>query len=265
MDDRDDTRFRERHPKLEAAGERIEDLSEKLEERVEAAQEFLHDLITDVKPKLRGWLHLWTVPVVLIAGLTLTVLAPTPLARAGAAVYTFTSLLLFGVSAVYHRGNGWWDRRTHLRLKKLDHANIYLLISGSTTPFALLLLEGTPRALLLSLMWGGTIAGVLLKIFWERMPRSLSTLFYVGLGWLPVGFIGYFADGAAEYGGTGSAAISLIAVGGLLYTVGGVIYGLKRPNTWPLTFGFHEYFHLFTVLAFVCHYIAVSLVSYAAA
>ena len=236
----------------------------KVSEALEPARERIHDLIEDTKPRWRGWLHLFTVPVVLIAGLTLTVLAPTPLSRLGAAIYTFTSLVLFGVSAIYHRGNGFWDRPTHLLLKRLDHANIYLLIGGSTTPFALLLLDSTPRTLLLSTMWAGCTVGVILKAFWTSFPRWLSTVFYMVLGWLPLAFIGEFAKASVEIGGMGIAALTLIATGGLFYTVGGVIYGLKRPNPWPNTFGYHEVFHLLTILAFICHYTAVSFVSYSA-
>lgn len=242
------------------AGERLDALGDHLEERVEAAQEFLHDLIEEVKPRLRGWIHLATVPVVLIAGLVLTVLAPTVVSRSGAAVFTFTAVLLFGVSAVYHRGNGVWDRRTHLFLRRADHSNIYLLIGGSTTPFALTLLEHPERTLLLSLMWAGVTAGVVLKIFWVSMPRKLSTAFYIGLGWLPICFADSFAEGAQRLGIQGTLALTLIALGGVLYTIGGVIYGLKRPNPWPLTFGWHEAFHLFTVLACLAHFSAVALV-----
>lgn len=261
MTPRSDQDLRDRAADLkDAASERFDDLSEAFDDRLEAAQERIHDLIEDVKPKLRGWLHLVTLPVVLIAGLTLTSLAPTVSGRVGAAVYTFTAVLLFGVSAVYHRGNGWWDRRTHLFLKHLDHSNIFFLVAGSTTPFALLLLEGAPRVILLSLMGSIAILGTVLKFAWESFPRWLSTLFYLAMGWLPVGFIGEFMEGAQYMGGAGVAVLSLIAGGGILYTLGGVIYGLKRPNPWPTVWGFHENFHLFTVLAFICHYIAVSLV-----
>lgn len=251
-------------PRIEAAGEKLDEFGDRLEDRVEAAQDFLHDLITDAKPKLRGWLHLATVPIVLVAGLTLTVLAPTVAGRAGAAIYTFTALLLFGVSAVYHRGNGWWNRSTHSRLKRLDHANIFFLILGSTTPFALLLLEGTPRILLLSIMGGTAVAGAALKFFWTAFPRWLSTVFYLVMGWIPVAFMGKFIEGAAHTGMAGPVALSLIAAGGLLYTLGAAVYGFKRPNPWPLTFGWHEVFHLFTVIAFFCHYIAVFIVCFAA-
>lgn len=232
------------------------------EDLVETSREFLHDLITDAKPKLRGWLHVATVPVVLIAGLMLTALAPTAGARLGAAIYTFTALLLFSVSAVYHRGNGWWPRRTHLMLARLDHSNIFLLIGGSITPFAIILLDGLPRILLLTIMWIGVLVGVLLKVCWASMPRKVSTSLYIGLGWTPIAFIGEFAEGLEPLAGRGAFALTLIAVGGLLYTVGGLIYGFKALNTWPKVWGFHEWFHLCTVTAFICHYSAIALVSF---
>ncbi len=226
-----------------------------LQERVEGALE-------DAKPKLRGWLHAGTVPVALAAGIVLVALSPTAATRLASAVFALSALLLFTVSAVYHRGH--WSPRTHAHLKRFDHSNIFVLIAGSCTPFAVLLLDGADRWWMLGISWGGALAGVAMKLFWLRHPRWLSAPIYIALGWAPVFFFGGFVDGAMAYGRSlGIAVITLVVVGGALYTLGGVVYGTKRPDPNPRWFGFHEVFHTFTILAFLSHYVGVSLATYA--
>jgi hemolysin III len=234
-----------------------------LHERVDGATEAIHDKIAEVKPRLRGWLHLATAPLTLAAGIVLIVLSPDATTRVGSAVFAASALVLFTVSAVYHRGT--WSPGTHSMLKRFDHSNIFVLIAGSCTPFALLLLDGRDRWVMLAVCWGGALAGVLMKVFWKGAPRWLSAPIYIALGWAPVFFFGDFTTGAmARYGaGTGTAVIVLIAVGGGLYTIGGLVYGTKRPNPWPHWFGFHEVFHTFTILAFASHYVGVSVATYA--
>jgi hemolysin III len=139
-----------------------------------------------------------------------------------------------------------------------------LLIAGSYTPFALLLLNGTPRVVLLVLVWTGAALGVAFRIFWTDAPRWLYVPICMALGWAAVFFLPAFLSGATALGvGIGIAVITLICVGGALYTVGGVVYGFRRPDPWPRWFGFHEIFHSFTVLAFVAHYAGVSIATYA--
>ncbi|MCW2832229.1 MAG: hemolysin family protein [Nocardioides sp.] len=222
----------------------------------------VEDAIAEAKPRLRGWLHLAVAPLALLAGVVLVALSPDGVTRTGSAVFAGTALLLFAVSAIYHRGN--WSPTAHARLRSFDHSNIFLLIAGSCTPFALLLLEGRERWTMLTIVWGGAIAGVLMKLLWTGAPRWLSAPIYIALGWAPVFFFGDFVTGAMErYGaGTGTVVITLVAVGGAFYTIGGVIYGMKRPNPWPQWFGFHEVFHTFTILAFVSHYVGVSVATY---
>jgi hemolysin III len=210
-----------------------------------------------VKPRLRGWLHAVTFPAVLIAGILLVALGPTLSARLAAAIYAVTSALLFGVSALYHRGH--WSARADAVLRRFDHANIYLIIAGTYTPFALLALHGTARTVVLSVIWSGAVAGVLFRIVWVRAPRWLYTALYVGLGWVAAAFMPQLLDGA------GPAALTLVCAGGLLYSAGGLVYGLRRPDPSPRWFGFHEVFHAFTVAAYVAQYIAVSFVVYRAA
>ena len=229
----------------------------RLDEVVDRAQ----DKLAEVKPKLRGWLHLGTAPLTLAAGIVLIVLSPTPTTRIGSAMFTATALILFTVSAIYHRGT--WSPRTWNFLRRFDHSNIFLLIAGSYTPFALMFLEGSARALLLSIVWTGAILGVVFRVFWTDAPRWLYVPIYIALGWAAVFFIPQFADGADRFDpAIAIAVLVLVAAGGILYTIGGVVYGLKRPNPFPRWFGFHEVFHSFTVLAFATHYVGVSLATY---
>ncbi|HEX2317060.1 MAG TPA: hemolysin III family protein [Thermomonospora sp.] len=214
------------------------------------------ELAQAVKPKLRGWLHLGTFPVALVAGMLLVALGPTLAARLCAAVYALTSALLFGVSAAYHRGR--WSARAAERLRRFDHANIYLIIAGTYTPFAYLILEGGARAVVLSVVWAGAAAGVLFRVLWVGAPRWLYTALYIGLGWVAAFFVPQFLEG------TGLAVAGLVILGGVLYSAGGLVYGLRRPDPSPRWFGFHEVFHALTVAAYVLQYIAVSVVVYRA-
>jgi hemolysin III len=207
----------------------------------------------EVKPHLRGWLHAATTPLALAAGIVLIVLSPTLTTRVGSAVFAFTALLLFTVSAIYHRGH--WSQRTWAFLRRFDHSNIYLLIAGSYTPFTLILLEGSARVWLLVIVWSGAAVGVAFRIFWIDAPRWVYTPIYFALGWVAI----FYAN---DFSKAGAAVITLIAVGGGLYTLGGLVYGLRRPNPFPTWFGFHEVFHTFTILAFVCHYVAASIATY---
>ncbi|CAI9409960.1 PAQR family membrane homeostasis protein TrhA [Nocardioides sp. T2.26MG-1] len=221
----------------------------------------LHDKVADLKPKLRGWLHLGVAPLTLAAGIVLVALSPTTSTRIGSAVFTGSALVLFSVSAIYHTGT--WSPRTWAFLRRFDHSNIFLLIAGSYTPFSLILLEGTQRAVLLTTIWSCAILGVLFRVFWTDAPRWLYVPIYIAMGWAAVFFMPSFLHGAEELGmGVGVAIFVMLLVGGALYTLGGVVYGFKRPDPWPRWFGFHEVFHTFTILAFVSHYVGVSLATY---
>jgi hemolysin III len=224
---------------------------------VERASEAVGEAVAVAKPKFRGWLHTVTSPVALAAGIVLIILAPTGPATAAAAAYAITSFVLFTTSAIYHRGT--WSPIAEGRLKRLDHANIFLLIAGSYTPFAVLALHDDTRVAVLSAVWGAALVGVAFRVFWVGAPRWLYTALYIGLGWAAGLFLPQLIHGA------GVAAFVLIISGGLLYTLGGIVYGLKRPNPSPKWFGFHEIFHACTVAAFACQYIAASFVVYRAA
>ena len=234
---------------------------DRVDSAVERASELMSDKLAEVKPKLRGWLHAGTAPVALIAGIVLIAVSPTSSTRLGSAVFILSALLVFTVSAIYHRGT--WSPRTWAFLRRFDHANIFVLIAGTYTPYALLFLEGSARTTLLVVVWIAAFAGVIFRVFWVDAPRWLYTPMYLGLGWAAVFFIPQFVDGADRFSsGIAIATLVLVAAGGLLYTVGGVVYGLKRPNPSPRWFGFHEVFHSFTVLAFAAHYVGISLATY---
>jgi hemolysin III len=210
-----------------------------------------------VKPRLRGWLHAGTFPLAVAAGLVLVVLAPAGRARASAAVFAVTAALLFGVSALYHRGR--WGPRTAGILKRVDHANIFLIIAGTYTPFTVLLLPPGPGRTLLILVWGGAVAGVLFRVCWVGAPRWLYVPAYVAMGWAAVVYLPQFLAGG------GVAVLVLVVAGGVIYSLGGLVYGLRRPNPSPRWFGFHEVFHALTVVAFTVHYVGVSIAVYSSA
>lgn len=204
-----------------------------------------------VKPRLRGWIHLGSFPLAVLAGAVLVALAPTTTTRVATAVFAVSAALLFGVSALYHRGT--WSPRVERVLKRLDHSNIFLIIAGTYTPFAVLLLEDGPARLLLSVIWVGALVGIAFRVFWVGAPRWLYVPAYIAMGWVAVAFLPEFLDGG------GPVILALVVLGGVLYTLGAVVYGLKRPDPSPRWFGFHEIFHVLTVFAFIAHVVAVSL------
>ncbi len=209
------------------------------------------------KPLMRGWLHLGTAPLALVAGLFLVAFAPTLAGRVSMAVFTLTAVMLFGTSAVYHRGN--WSDRTTAVLRRMDHANIFLIIAGTYTPLTVLLLDGSERVWVLAMVWGGALLGLLFRVLWLGAPRWMYVPIYLALGWVAIGFIGPF------YQAGGAAVVTLVIVGGLCYTVGAIIYGTKWPRGSTRYFGFHEIFHSLTIAGFVCHFIAASIAAFNAA
>jgi hemolysin III len=231
----------------------VRDAAERAAELTAAAEQVMRDKMAEVKPKLRGWLHASFSPLTLAAGIVLICLSPTVATRVGSALFAGSALLLFTVSAIYHRGT--WSPRAWAFLRRFDHANIFLLIAGSYTPFAITLLHGSARIGLLSIVWSGALLGVVFKMWWPDAPRWLSTPVYIALGWAAVFY-------ASDLSSGGAAVITLVAVGGGLYTLGGIVYGLKKPDPFPTWFGFHEIFHTLTIAAFVCQYIAASIATY---
>ncbi len=210
------------------------------------------DAAVEVRPTWRGWIHAGTFPVAIVTGVVLILLAQGAPAKWAAAVFMVTSLLLFGNSALYHRFD--WGPKTKAVLKRIDHANILLLIAGTYTPLAVLALPPQKGLVLLIVVWSGTVLGILFRVFWINAPRWLYVALYLALGWAAVMYMGDLLQANV-------AMMVLVCIGGLLYTVGAIIYAVKKPNPWPGHFGFHEIFHVCTVLAFLCHWTACLLIS----
>ncbi len=207
------------------------------------------------KPRLRGWLHLGMAPIMQVACLTLLVVTDSLHARIGVAIYLLGATLLFGTSAVYHRGH--WTTRSEAVLRRMDHANIFVFIAATYTPLALTMLDAPTATLLLAIVWGVAAAGITFKLTWMTAPRWLYTALYVAMGWAAVAWLpAFWMTG-------GPAVVLLLLAGGLIYTFGAVVYARKAPNPSPTWFGFHEIFHACTVVAAVCHFIAITLATLA--
>ncbi|MEU8259575.1 hemolysin III family protein [Micromonospora sp. NPDC048999] len=204
------------------------------------------------KPRMRGWLHAYAFFVALVCGIVLCSIAA---ARPGWAplvsclVYSLTVCGLFGTSALYHRRV--WSQRGYQIMRRLDHSMIFVFIAGTYTPFCTLLLTTRHATVMLGLVWGGALAGVALKLIWPHAPRWVSAPLYLALGWVAVAMLPQILRSG------GVTALVLLTVGGAIYTVGAVFYALRRPNPWPTVFGHHEFFHACTLVAAICHHIAI--------
>ena len=213
--------------------------------------ETIPETALDKKPTWRGWIHAGVLPIVVAAGIILVVLAWGVIPKVAGAVFFACSFLLFGNSALYHRFN--WKPKMRVALKRIDHANIFLLIAGSYTPMAVLALPADKGTALLISVWIGALIGITFRVFWINSPRWLYVPLYVGLGWAAIFYIG-------DFYAFNATAMNLILAGGLCYTLGAVVYGIKKPNLFPGHFGFHEIFHALTVIAFICHWVAALIV-----
>lgn len=233
------------------AGERATAAREAAAEKVEAAREAASDAIAAVKPKLRGVSHEWAFFISLGFGAALIILAKTPKATLAVAIYAVSLSALFGTSALYHRVN-WTRPRVRLWMRRLDHSMIFFLIAGTYTPFALLVLHGPLAEAILAVVWIGAIAGAIVEMVWIHHPKWVAALIYLSLGWVAV------AAFPELWSQMGVAGTLLVAVGGLLYTAGAVVYATQRPNPNPAIFGYHEVFHLFVIAAAIAHFSAVA-------
>ncbi|MHA6796646.1 PAQR family membrane homeostasis protein TrhA [Pseudonocardia bannensis] len=204
---------------------------------------------------MRGWLHFWSFAVSVLACAALISVSASLVgvnAALATTVYSVTVLGLFGVSSLYHRRT-WTTLRSRTIMKRLDHSMIFLFIAGTYTPVAVLAMEQGTARWVLSVVWAGAIAGVVLKMVWPMAPAWVGVPIYIALGWVAVFVLPDLLANA------GVAALVLLLTGGLLYTLGGVMYATKWPDPWPQTFGYHEFFHAATVLAALCHQIAIWL------
>ncbi|MFD6567609.1 hemolysin III family protein [Micromonospora profundi] len=204
------------------------------------------------KPRMRGWLHTYAFFVAVASGIVLCSIAAT---RPGWAplvscvIYSLTVCGLFGTSALYHRRV--WSERGYQLMRRMDHSMIFVFIAGTYTPLCVMLLEPRQATMMLALVWGGALAGVAVKMAWPHAPRWVSAPLYLALGWVAVAMLPEILRGG------GVTALVLLIVGGVMYSVGAVFYALRRPNPWPSVFGHHEFFHACTLLAALCHHIAI--------
>jgi hemolysin III len=208
------------------------------------------DLALPEAPRLRGVLHVYAVLPALFAAVTLVLLAPGAAERTAAGVYGLGLCALFGGSGLYHRWR--WSPRWRPLLRRIDHSTIYLFIGACYTPVGMLVLSGATRWTVLGLVWSGAAAGVVLSVAWIDAPRWLCAACYVGLGWAAVIAVPQLVS-ALPF-----TPVALFALGGVLYTAGAVVFALGRPDPWPLVFGFHEIFHVFTILGAVAHFAAMA-------
>ncbi len=221
---------------------------------MDTLSETVHRVEDAVKPHLRGVLHEVAFAISLVTGTVIVCLAEGARERVGASVYAGSVALLFGTSAAYHRGT--WGPRAHGMMARLDHSMIFVLIAGTYTPFCLVLLHGSLRWAIFGIVWGGAVAGIVLRNAFRQPPRWVFVVLYLALGWVALGIL----PQVLEDGGV--AVLVLMLVGGLFYSVGAVVYARKKPDPSPRWFGFHEVFHACTLAAFVVHYVAVSLAIY---
>lgn len=207
---------------------------------------------------MRGWIHLWSLVLAGAAGAALIALAASTVsgrAAAGTSIYVATVLGLFGVSALYHRKT-WRSVGARTWMRRLDHSMIFLFIAGTYTPLAMLAMQPTTGALVLAIVWGGALGGVALKLAWPNGPRWVGVPVYVALGWVAVFVLPDLLANA------GVSVLVLLVVGGLLYTGGALFYAMRKPDPWPRTFGYHEFFHSAVSLAAICHHVAIWLALY---
>ncbi len=206
--------------------------------------------VETIVPRLRGVMHAYAFWFAVAAAAVLVAIAPRADARVAAVIYGTGLCALFAASGLYHRWK--WDPRWRPLLRRIDHSTIYVFIAASTTPVAVLLLEGTFRTVLLATVWAGAAAGVVLSVAWITAPRVLAALSYLAVGW--AGFMAF----PAIVGELPVAPVVLLLAGGALYTIGAVVYAIRRPDPWPRVFGFHEVFHALVVAAAAAHYVAMA-------
>jgi hemolysin III len=203
-----------------------------------------------VIPLLRGRLHAWAFWAAVIAATALVALAPTNSARAAGAIYGAALCALFAISALYHRWR--WNPRWRPLLRRLDHSTIHIFIAASTTPLAVLILDGRLQTFVLCCSWVGAVAGIALSVAWIDAPRTLVALSYVLVGCGALIGIPQMLDRLP------ATPLLLLATGALLYIAGAAVYATRRPNPWPLVFGFHEVFHGLVVAAAIAHFITIA-------
>jgi hemolysin III len=204
----------------------------------------------ELVPLLRGVTHACAFWLALAATVVLVALAETGLARGAALVYGAGLCLMLAGSAVYHRWKG--DPRVRAVLRRIDHSAIFVFIAASYTPVAALVLEPPSSTIVLVSVWAGAVLGVVFSVAWIEAPRLAVALSYIGVGWVIVIAL------PEVFGEVGAVPAALFLAGGLLYSVGAVVYARKRPDPWPRIFGFHELFHALVIAAALLHFVAMA-------
>jgi hemolysin III len=200
---------------------------------------------------LRGVMHLVAALLAPVGFVVLLLIADSPRRYVGASIYATSMLLLYTTSASYHLAP--WSARLRGVMKRLDHSMIFVMIAGTYTPFCLVVLDGAWSITMLAIVWTLAAAGVVLKVAWPYAWRWLSVGLYVGMGWSG-------AIAAAQVvTGMPPAALALLMVGGMFYTVGAVIYAMKKPNPFPRVFGFHEVFHTLVIAGSAVHFVLIAV------
>jgi hemolysin III len=247
----------------EAAGERFDQARADAGERLEAAREAASRGASAAraraeaaanaipKPRLRGVSHQWAFFCSLVAGAALVILAPEGEARFAASVYAVSLSALLGVSALYHRVN--WRPAARRWMRRLDHTMIFLLIAGTYTPFALLVLHGAIAQIVLIAVWAFALAGIVLNLAWWNAPKPVTAGIYLSTGWVAILALPQL------WHGLGPVGFGLLALGGALYTAGAIVYARRNPDPRPEVFGYHEIFHLLVIVAAACQFAAVAI------
>jgi hemolysin III len=203
-------------------------------------------------PRLRGAIHQHAFFVSVVAGALLIASAAGVAGHVAASVFALGTVVMFGASALYHRVR--WSPRGRRWMRRIDHAGIYLMIAASYTPYGLLVLDGAWRIGILTVVWAGVAAGIILRFAWFEAPGWLSATIAVVLGWVSVIAV------PKAFDTLGPTGLALLLTGGVLYTAGALVYALRRPNPFPHVFGFHEVFHALVVVAVACQYAVVAFV-----
>jgi hemolysin III len=202
------------------------------------------------RPQLRGVFHLYAFFVSIALGAVLVAFAPSGRAQLAAAVFAFAVVAMFGASALHHRVT--WKERGYRWSRRIDHAGIYVMIAGTYTPFALLVLDGAWSTVILAVVWGGALAAIILKFAWVDAPKWLAAAIAIALGWVAVVVFPQMVHGV------GWSGTALVIAGGVLYTIGGLVYAFRRPNPFPRIFGYHEVFHVLVVAAVALQYAVIA-------
>jgi hemolysin III len=200
-----------------------------------------------IKPRLRGVSHQWAFVVFAVLGIVLVLVAPSGRATLAAGIYSTSVIAMFGVSALYHR-HTWISATARRWMRRLDHSMIFFLIAGTYTPFALLALHGTLATAILVGVWVGAAAGIVMNLIWVDAPKWVTALVYVLLGWVAIAAFPQLASAI------GAGAMAMVAMGGVMYTAGAVIYAARWPNPAPAVFGYHEIFHVLVIAAAALHF-----------